>query len=80
MKTVVQPKLLASYMMETTSVPQMGAPISVPILCLPGVDDDEHHGDAEPIHIEEGAAGMLQVSKLVYHYTSVNLVNCDAVM
>lgn len=52
----------------------MGAPMSIPILCLPGVDDDEHRGDAEPVHIEEGAAGMLQVSKLVYQYLSIKLI------
>lgn len=75
MKTVVEPKLLASYMMETTSAPQMGAPISVPILRLPGVDDDDHHSDAGSVQMEDGAAGMLQVSKPVYHYLSMTLIS-----
>lgn len=71
MKTVVEPKLLSSYMLETMAAPQMGAPISVPILCLPGVDDDDHHSDAGSVQMEDGAAGMLQVSE-----TGFPLYNC----
>lgn len=39
----------------------MGAPQSIPILRLPGVDDAEHLSDEESIHDEDGAPGMLQV-------------------
>jgi len=58
-KTVVQPKPLSSYLIDVPSLPTVEqVTVSVPVLQLPGVDDRQ----ATPsLHLEVGAAGMLQV-------------------
>ena len=57
-KTIVQPKLLSSYLVEVPEVPTVEVAVSVPLLQLPGMDDELTGGTT---HLEPGAAGMLQV-------------------
>jgi hypothetical protein len=57
-KTIVQPKTLSSYLTEVPAPPTVEVAVSVPLLQLPGMDD-ELTGGTTPV--EQGVAGMLQV-------------------
>ena len=58
-KTVVQPKPLSSYLIDVPPSPTVEqVTVSVPVLQLPGISDDQA---APSPHLEVGAAGMLQV-------------------
>ena len=60
-KTVVQPKPLSSYLVDVPALPTVDqVTVTVPVLQLPGVDDQRPAAPTSP-HLEAGAAGMLQV-------------------
>jgi len=59
-KTVVQPKLLSSYLVDVPAPPTVEVAVDVPILHLPGTNIDT----AGTTPLEAGAAGMLQVGQM----------------
>lgn len=60
-RTIVQPKPLSAYLVET---PAVEVDAAVPVLHLPGTDESDRASLTGSIQLEAGASAMLQVGIL----------------